>query len=675
MDPRWLRRRKHFFVLTDAGKPVYVRYGDENALAGFCAALAAIASVAARATAASDDDHGGGGSGDPDDDDVLRSVTFGAGRTMVFLVHGPLIFVAISGAGEPPAALTRQLCTFRRAIVALLTDAVVRALARSSRFDAGGLLRDPTVDAVLGTLAHDCTWDPGAFAGAWAPLPFPAAREPPRGTPSPRGFARSRRRDRRLDPPRGAPSGAPSGVVFGGVGGGAIAGLVLTKHHVVTIAHPRRAPGLDPEDVATAARFVRAGESFKTNDESFCPTCLPGKNPGAWCYLYVAWIGSDTTTPNGGAENEGDSHAATTRPNDDDASGERGRARGGGGGEGDDVETAGARTDGAAAEARRRDSLSTCVVFLCSRPDAFEDAEARARDRGGAAQAPRDAGEDPRRGSDPRRGGRAGEDPPPPTPTTRRGDANPNANSGGEAGANERANERANNSGDPKAPNSPPGTNAPSPSRRLASPPPSPPPRGPEEDPGSDHPDPGAGSLGGGPVFSTSPNNVSRSSLGGAFLPSSALRKKPPGVGETRPGSVSLARHVPRAAGGGGGYSTPPGRSGPRGRASTARCFISCTSGLRSGSSSPRTGLRPSTTRRRRRRCSGRTSACWWVRGGRSGSRAAPRRRTSGSRARTRGGDAAGGRRRGAARIRGREYGATAVEEDLLSVVLRRTGI
>ena len=39
------------------------------------------------------------------------------------------------------------------------------------------------------------------------------------------------------------------------------------------------------------------------------------------------------------------------------------------------------------------------------------------------------------------------------------------------------------------------------------------------------------------------------------------------------------------------------------------------------------------------------------------------------------GGDAAGGRRRGAARIRGREYGATAVEEDLLSVVLRRTGI
>ena len=329
---------------------------------------------------------------------------------------------------------------------------------------------------------------------------------------------------------------------------------MLTKHHVVTIAHPRRAPALDPEDVATAARFVRAGESFKTNDESFCPTCLAGKNPGAWCYLYVAWIGSDTTTPNGGAENEGDSHAATTRPNDDDASGERGRARGGGGGEGDDVETAGVRADGAAAEARRRDSLSTCVVFLCSRPDAFEDArraraivEGRLRRLGTLEKI--EARIRPER-----RGGRAGETRPADADDAEGGREPERELGGGEAGAN---------SGDPKPPNSPPGTNALSPSRRLASPPPSPPPRGPEEDPGSDHPDLGAGSLGGGPVFSTSPNNVSRSSLGGAFLPSSALRKKPPGVGETRPGSVSLARHVPRAAGGGGGYSTPPGRSGP----------------------------------------------------------------------------------------------------------------
>lgn len=32
----WQQRRRHFFVLTAAGKPVYSRHGDEQALAGAC---------------------------------------------------------------------------------------------------------------------------------------------------------------------------------------------------------------------------------------------------------------------------------------------------------------------------------------------------------------------------------------------------------------------------------------------------------------------------------------------------------------------------------------------------------------------------------------------------------------------------------------------------------------
>lgn len=34
----WQQRRRHFFVLTAAGKPVYSRHGDEQALAGVCIA-------------------------------------------------------------------------------------------------------------------------------------------------------------------------------------------------------------------------------------------------------------------------------------------------------------------------------------------------------------------------------------------------------------------------------------------------------------------------------------------------------------------------------------------------------------------------------------------------------------------------------------------------------------
>lgn len=34
--------RKHYLILTDAGKPVYSRYGDENVLAPFIATLSAV---------------------------------------------------------------------------------------------------------------------------------------------------------------------------------------------------------------------------------------------------------------------------------------------------------------------------------------------------------------------------------------------------------------------------------------------------------------------------------------------------------------------------------------------------------------------------------------------------------------------------------------------------------
>ena len=36
------RIRKHFLILTDAGKPVYTRYGDEMMLAPFFATISAI---------------------------------------------------------------------------------------------------------------------------------------------------------------------------------------------------------------------------------------------------------------------------------------------------------------------------------------------------------------------------------------------------------------------------------------------------------------------------------------------------------------------------------------------------------------------------------------------------------------------------------------------------------
>lgn len=41
---RWRSRRKHFFVLSAAGKPIYSRYGDDSLISGYMGVIQAIIS-------------------------------------------------------------------------------------------------------------------------------------------------------------------------------------------------------------------------------------------------------------------------------------------------------------------------------------------------------------------------------------------------------------------------------------------------------------------------------------------------------------------------------------------------------------------------------------------------------------------------------------------------------
>lgn len=250
-DPKWLARRKHFFILSDAGKPIYSRYGDESALAGFTAALSAIVAAA--------EDPGGGG----DQGDKLHCVSAGANHKMVFLTRGPVYLVALAATGEPVMVLRRQLELLHSQLISILTVAVERALKKSSRFDMRNLLGG--VDAVFGTLAHGFTWDPACLLGAWLPLPFPSAMR------------------RKI-------TGALQVAAAGPMGPGAHAALLLTRQHVVAVATPRRATTMHPDDVIILANFVRASESFRNNPESFSPVCLPQFNAGAFVYAYVAFL-------------------------------------------------------------------------------------------------------------------------------------------------------------------------------------------------------------------------------------------------------------------------------------------------------------------------------------------------------------------------------------------------
>ncbi|KAI7750914.1 hypothetical protein M8C21_003079 [Ambrosia artemisiifolia] len=86
----WRGRKKHFFVLSNSGKPILSRYGDEHKLAGFSATLQAIVSFV---------DDGG---------DQIKLVRAGK-HQVVFLVKNPIYLVCISCTEEPYESLRGQL--------------------------------------------------------------------------------------------------------------------------------------------------------------------------------------------------------------------------------------------------------------------------------------------------------------------------------------------------------------------------------------------------------------------------------------------------------------------------------------------------------------------------------------------------------------------------------------
>ena len=312
-DPRWLARRKHFFILSDAGKPVWSRYGDAANLSGFAAALSAMLASASEQLCRS--------SVDASERSVAneRVVSFtldgekAAGTSassrssqtcrVVCLSRNGLTYVALSRVpGESRAALTRQLRLLRYQTLFVLTSAVERAVLRSgSKFDPRRLLRDETggADAALGALAHAATWDPGAFLGAWAPLPFSntkrtlvyrALHRALVSSSSSHGTSGDRRQN------------AKRARVF--------AAVVATATHVVAVAaketrtKKRDALPVHPDDVYLLTHFARHVGAFRANDETFAPVCLPRRDPNTFAHAHVSFLSTREPIETDENENE-----------------------------------------------------------------------------------------------------------------------------------------------------------------------------------------------------------------------------------------------------------------------------------------------------------------------------------------------------------------------------------
>ncbi|GFZ20458.1 SAND family protein [Actinidia rufa] len=147
----WRKRKKHFFILSHSGKPIYSRYGDEHKLAGFSATLQAIISFV---------ENGG---------DRVKLVRAGK-HQVVFLVKGPIYLVCISCTEEPYESLRGQLELIYGQMILILTKSVNRCFEKNPKFDMTPLLGG--TDVVFSSLIHSFSWNPSTFLHAYTCLPL-----------------------------------------------------------------------------------------------------------------------------------------------------------------------------------------------------------------------------------------------------------------------------------------------------------------------------------------------------------------------------------------------------------------------------------------------------------------------------------------------------------------------
>ncbi|KAL6853306.1 hypothetical protein ACP4OV_019335 [Aristida adscensionis] len=238
----WRKRKKHFFILSNSGRPIYSRYGDEHKLAGFSATLQAIISFVENSG------------------DHIKFVRAGK-HQIVFLVKGPIYLVCISCTEESYEGLRGQLELMYGQILLILTKSVNRCFEKNPKFDMAPLLGG--TDTVFLSLIHAFNWNPATFLHAYTCLPL-------------------------AQPIRQAASAvlqdiADSGVLFA---------LLMCEHKVISLVGAQKAT-LHPDDIFLLANFILSSESFRTS-ESFSPICLPRYNPMAFLYAYVHFFDEHT---------------------------------------------------------------------------------------------------------------------------------------------------------------------------------------------------------------------------------------------------------------------------------------------------------------------------------------------------------------------------------------------
>ncbi|PWW73764.1 DUF254-domain-containing protein [Tuber magnatum] len=235
---RWRARRKHFFILSSAGKPIYSRHGDESVLSGYMGVIQAIISFF------------------QDDNDTLKS--FSAGRhRFAIAASGPLYLVAISSMGESDSQLRSQLDALYAQVLSTLTlSQLNRIFAQRGNFDLRRLLGGTEV--FLDGLSDAMTLG--------SPQVLLSALECVKMRKSHREKINS--------------------VLLKHRSPNLLYGLVIADGRMVSVLRPKR-HSLHPPDLQLLFSMLFNAATFRDGGEHWIPICLPKFNSKGFLHAYI----------------------------------------------------------------------------------------------------------------------------------------------------------------------------------------------------------------------------------------------------------------------------------------------------------------------------------------------------------------------------------------------------
>ncbi|KAI9334112.1 trafficking protein Mon1-domain-containing protein [Obelidium mucronatum] len=254
----WSSHRKHFFVLSSAGKPIFSRYGNESEITELMGVFQTIVSFFEHDT--SDGDSLG---------DVIQSFTAG-NHLFVFKIMGPIYLVGVSATGESEFELEKQLGYIHDQILSITTLAqLTRIFEKRSNYDLRQLLTG--TDAFLHKsisnfrrfLAYTLDSTPTIYIGTKLRsrmnkiLGTSAITESTASVP-------------------------PSHIVYT---------LLMTPTTLLSSWKATNTQPLDPKDTIILMNLLQSNTaSFKSGIEAWTPLCLPHFSSSAFLNAYVSCI-------------------------------------------------------------------------------------------------------------------------------------------------------------------------------------------------------------------------------------------------------------------------------------------------------------------------------------------------------------------------------------------------